>query len=105
MRPEPQSSEVNTARPRRIHLERMPEPNFEAVLAIPVDHRLVLVRSVVRGGGFGGVYWHHEEYAPSGQVHARYESFREANTSGEAVRSGWRKYDRQGRLIDQGHLP
>ena len=74
--------------------------NFEAIFRIPVTHRLLVVRSRSRGGLWSGVYWEHEEYDPRGMQIARYESFVESDQAG-VRRSGWRKYDATGRLIEE----
>ena len=46
-----------------------------------------------------GEYWTHEEVDHSGTVVARYESYEEVDARGQ-VQCGWRKYDRQGHLVD-----
>ncbi len=74
------------------------EPHFESTFCIPYTHRLLAVRSRSRGGLVSGVYWENEEYDASGQLVARYESFRETTAEGER-RSGWRKFDSIGRLV------
>jgi hypothetical protein len=75
--------------------------NFEAVFHIPSTHSLLVVRSRSRGGFQGGVYWEHEEYDAKGALIARYESFSESDHAG-VRRSGWRKYDPMGGLIEEG---
>ena len=75
--------------------------NFEALFRVPVIHRLLVVRSRSRGGLWSGVYWEHAEYDPHGLNVARYESFAESNQAG-VRRSGWRKYDPAGRLVEEG---
>ena len=81
------------------------ELNFEAIFAVPPSHRLVAVRSRSRAGIVAGTFWDHEEYDIGGRLIARYESFEEHRSRGEARRSGWRKYDIVGRLIAEGDLP
>jgi hypothetical protein len=78
--------------------------NFEALFRIPVTHRLLVVRWRSRGGLWSGVYWEHEEYDPQGGKIARYESFAESHQAG-VRRSGWRKYDPAGRLVEEGEWP
>ena len=74
-------------------------PTFEVLFAIPDHHRLVLVRSRACGGVLQGTYWTHEEVDPSGFVVARYETYEERDGKGH-LQCGWRKYDRQGHLVD-----
>ena len=75
--------------------------NFEALFRVPVIHRLLVVRSRSRGGLWSGVYWEHAEFDPHGLKVARYESFAESNQAG-VRRRGWRKYDPDGRLVEEG---
>ena len=77
--------------------------NFESVFQTPMTHRLLVVRSRSRGGLFSAVYWEHEEYDSNGRLICRYKSFDEVSPAGYR-RSGWRKYDSAGRLIDERHL-
>jgi hypothetical protein len=74
--------------------------NFEVDFRIPANHSLLQIRSRSRGGIFGGVYWEHEEYDSSGLLIARYESFEELIPGG-VRRSGWRKCDDTGRLLEE----
>ena len=74
--------------------------NFENIFRIPASHRLLAVRSRSRGGLFSAVYWEHEEYDGDGRLICRYKSFDEVSPAGPR-RSGWRKYDGAGRLIDE----
>ena len=77
------------------------DSNFEAVFHIPDSHYLLVVRSRSRGGFLSGVYWDHEEYDARGELIARYQSFAESDHAG-VCRSGWRKYDPAGRLVEEG---
>jgi hypothetical protein len=77
--------------------------NFEAIFRIPANHRLLAVRSRSRGGLVGAVFWEHEEYDGDGQLICRYKSFDEVSPAGRR-RSGWRKYDGAGLLIDAKDL-
>jgi hypothetical protein len=77
------------------------EPNFQTLLQVPATHRLLPVRSRVRGGIFKAVYWDHEEYDTAGQLVARYECFDESAPNGEHL-FGWRKYDEGGCLVQEG---
>lgn len=77
--------------------------SFEALFGIPPEHRLVQVRSRSRGGTISATFLDHEEYDPRGQLIARFESFEETGPTGRTT-SGWRRYDRFGRLVDAGDL-
>ena len=74
-------------------------PTFEVLFGIPDHHRLLLARSLGRGGVIHGTYWTHEEVDPSESVVARYESYEERDGKGH-VQCGWRKYDSRGHLVD-----
>ena len=92
----------NPATGSRLHTSPIRDAfNFESVFHIPSTHSLLVVRSRSRGGFQGGVYWEHEEYDPKGALIARYESFSESDHAG-VRRSGWRKYDPAGWLIEEG---
>jgi hypothetical protein len=76
-------------------------PSFEEIFAIDPAHQLVLIRSRSRAGAIVGQFWTHNEYS-SGSLVAKYESFEEFNPASGARRSGWTKYDREGRLLKSG---
>jgi hypothetical protein len=71
---------------------------FEWTFRVPPYHRLQQVRSRARAGVVRGVYWEHEEYNPAGFLVARYESYEEIAEAAPR-RSGWRKFDPEGRLL------
>ncbi len=75
---------------------------FETLYHVPATHRLVPVRSRSRGGRHPATYWEHEEYDALGRLIARYQSFAESTPKIGIPRSGWRKYDDGGSVIDQG---
>jgi hypothetical protein len=75
-------------------------PSFEGIFAIDVAHRLVLIRSRSRAGVVAGQFWTHNEYDAYGRLVARYESFEELNPATRSRRSGWSKYDQDGRLLE-----
>jgi len=77
--------------------------SFETIFRIPASHHLLAVRSRSRGGLFSAVYWEHEEYDGDGRLICRYKSFDEISPAG-LRRSGWRKYDGAGLLIDERDL-
>jgi len=77
--------------------------NFENIFRVPAGHRLLAVRSLSRGGSFSAVYWEHEEYDGDGRLICRYKSFDEESPAG-LRRSGWRKYDGAGLLLDERDL-
>jgi hypothetical protein len=76
------------------------EQNFEALFRVPPTHRLLTVRSRSRGGLLRAVYWEHEEYDTTGRQIARYKCFDERDQTGVRA-SGWRKYDLEGRLVQE----
>jgi hypothetical protein len=79
------------------------EHNFETIFQIPPTHSLVQIRTRSRGGIVRGVYWDHEEYDLTGRLVARYRSFEEMSTAGPR-QSGWRKFDGEGHLLQEGTL-
>jgi hypothetical protein len=83
-----------------VHLDAL---SFEALFHVPLQHRLVRVRSRSRGRQISGVFCAHEEYDTSGRLSARFEALGEAGF-GERRRSGWRRTDGIGRLVDAGDL-
>jgi hypothetical protein len=74
---------------------------FEWTFRVPPHHRLEQVRSRVRAGVVRGVYWVHAEYDRAGFLVARYESYDEIADAAPR-RSGWRKFDPDGRLLARG---
>ena len=79
------------------------EHNFETIFQVPPTHSLVPIRTRSRGGIVRGVYWDHEEYDWAGRLVARYRSFEEMSTAGPR-QSGWRKFDGDGHLLQEGTL-
>ena len=75
--------------------------SFEARFEIAAGHRLVLIRSRIRGGSARGEFWEHEELDARGALVARYESFTEVDPVTGAASSGWYRYDGDGFLIDR----
>ena len=66
-----------------------------------MTHRLVPVRSRSLGGRIPATYSEHEEYDALGRLIARYESFTESGARVGGARSGWRKYNAAGHLVQQ----
>ena len=89
-------------RSSRSHGSKPPINSFEANFQVPAAHRLVSVRSRGRGGHVPATFWEHEEYDASGRLSARYVSYVEGAPGLDGARSGWRKYDVLGVLVDRG---
>ena len=79
--------------------------SFEKIFNVPPTHRLVMVRSRSTGAAMEAHSWAHDEFDDWGELTARYESFAEVDSRTGALRSGWRKYDSSGRLIDSRRAP
>jgi hypothetical protein len=75
---------------------------FETLYDVPVTHRLVPVRSRSLGGRIPATYWEHEKYDALGRLVARYESYAESGSRVGGARSGWRKYNAAGHMVQQG---
>ena len=74
--------------------------SFEAILNIPNEHDLVLVRSRSIGGETLAQRWDHEEFDPRGRLVARYETFVDSDPVMGTTRTGWYRYDADGFLTD-----
>ncbi len=77
--------------------------SFEAILRVPPDHRLELVKTSACDGVVQQIHWDHEEYDVNGRMIARYHSFVELHETGQQC-CGWRKYNSSGHMIDAGDL-
>lgn len=74
------------------------DDNFERVFGIAPTHRLVAVRSRVRGGPIQQTYWEHKEITPNGELCARYEAWDETAPGGVQVLR-WKQLDAEGRIV------
>ena len=77
-----------------------PMKSFESIFNIPLEHRLVLVRSQSLGGETPSDQWDHEERDHRGRLIARYQSFVERDPVMGTTWSGWYRYDADGFLTD-----
>ncbi len=77
--------------------------SFEAILRVPPDHRLELVKTSACDGVVQQIHWEHQEFDVNGRMIARYHSFVELHENGRQC-CGWRKYNSSGRMIDAEDL-
>ena len=70
---------------------------------VPPRHRLVPVRPRSRWGLIRATFGEHEAYDTSDRLIARLETFDETGRTG-STKSGGRRYDGVGRLVDTGNL-
>ena len=78
----------------------MREFEFKDFFSIPQGHRLETLRSRSRAGVLSGTYWEHEKLDECGRLVARFERYDERGADGIRC-SGWRKYDPDGRLMEE----
>ena len=74
-----------------------PDEEFERLFGIPPTHRLVAVRSRVRGGALRATYWEHKEFTPDGRLRASYRASEEVGPGGRRLMR-WTKIDASGRV-------